>query len=100
LPTRSRFQQDFANQVLWKFEKILVDREGEVVARFAPDIDLDDPRLLQAIDEQLARQQSKKLADLAASAEHHKRACKGRLPERLRRHLPFPGWIYTPDGAW
>ncbi len=37
------------SEVLWNFEKFLVDRNGQVVARFAPDVTADDPRLLQAI---------------------------------------------------
>jgi glutathione peroxidase len=41
--------------VLWNFEKFLVSRQGEVVARFAPDTVADDPRLLQAVDAELAR---------------------------------------------
>jgi len=41
--------------VLWNFEKFLVSRQGDVVARFAPDTVADDPRLLQAIDAELAR---------------------------------------------
>jgi len=40
--------------VLWNFEKFLVGRDGEVIARFAPDIPADDPRLVQAIDAALA----------------------------------------------
>ncbi len=42
------------SDVLWNFEKFLIDRNGEVVARFEPDIALDDPKLLQAIETQLA----------------------------------------------
>jgi glutathione peroxidase len=41
--------------VLWNFEKFLVDRKGAVVARFAPDIAADDARLLSAIDAELAK---------------------------------------------
>jgi len=41
-------------QVLWNFEKFLIGRSGTVVARFAPDVAADDPRLLSAIDAQLA----------------------------------------------
>ncbi|HEY0095032.1 MAG TPA: glutathione peroxidase [Archangium sp.] len=41
--------------VLWNFEKFLISRDGRVVGRFAPDITADDPRLLQAIDAELAR---------------------------------------------
>lgn len=42
-------------EILWNFEKFVVDRQGDVVARFAPDVGADDPRLLQVIDDQLAR---------------------------------------------
>ncbi|WP_133646543.1 glutathione peroxidase [Paraburkholderia flava] len=43
-----------APDVLWNFEKFLVSRDGRVVGRFAPDVTADDPRLLEAIDAQLA----------------------------------------------
>ncbi|MDD0999433.1 glutathione peroxidase [Pseudomonas sp. TNT2022 ID1044] len=42
--------------VLWNFEKFLIDRQGTVVARFAPDIAADDPRLLDAIEAQLVQE--------------------------------------------
>ena len=41
--------------VLWNFEKFLVGRDGQVLARFAPDITADDPRLVEAIDAALAQ---------------------------------------------
>jgi glutathione peroxidase len=41
--------------VLWNFEKFLLSRKGEVVARFAPDVTADDPRLVAAIDAELAK---------------------------------------------
>ena len=41
--------------VLWNFEKFLVDRSGRAVARFAPDVTADDPRLLQAIEAETAK---------------------------------------------
>lgn len=41
--------------VLWNFEKFLIGRNGQVVARFAPDVAADDPRLVSAIDAELAR---------------------------------------------
>lgn len=44
-----------AHEVLWNFEKFLIDREGDVVARFAPDVTAEDPRLLAAIDAELAK---------------------------------------------
>lgn len=40
--------------VLWNFEKFLVGRDGEVLARFAPDVTPDDPRLRGAIETALA----------------------------------------------
>jgi glutathione peroxidase len=43
------------SDVLWNFEKFLVNRQGEVVARFSPDTTADNPRLLQAIDAELAK---------------------------------------------
>jgi glutathione peroxidase len=43
------------DEVLWNFEKFLVSRDGSVAARFAPDVAPDDPRLLAAIDRELAK---------------------------------------------
>lgn len=40
-------------EVLWNFEKFLINKKGEVVARFAPDITADDPRLVAAIENEL-----------------------------------------------
>jgi glutathione peroxidase len=42
-------------EVLWNFEKFLLNRKGDVVARFAPDVAADDPRLVAAIDAELAK---------------------------------------------
>lgn len=42
------------SDVLWNFEKFVVDRTGQVVARFAPDVAPDDPRLVEAVDRALA----------------------------------------------
>ena len=41
-------------EVLWNFEKFLVDRNGEVIARFNSDITPDDPALIEAIEAALA----------------------------------------------
>ena len=41
-------------EVLWNFEKFLVDRSGEVVARFSPDTTPFNPRLTEAIEAALA----------------------------------------------
>ena len=42
-------------EVLWNFEKFLVNKQGEVVARFAPDIKADDARIVDAINAELAK---------------------------------------------
>lgn len=42
-------------EVLWNFEKFLIGRNGEVVGRFAPDVTAEDPRLLEAIEKELAK---------------------------------------------
>jgi glutathione peroxidase len=44
-----------APDVLWNFEKFVVGRNGEVVARFAPDVTADDPRLVSVLDAELAK---------------------------------------------
>ena len=44
-----------AGDVTWNFEKFLIDGQGQVVARFRPKVEPDDPRLVQAI-QQLAQQ--------------------------------------------
>jgi len=40
-------------EILWNFEKFLINRNGEVVARFAPDTQPDAPELVSAIEKQL-----------------------------------------------
>jgi glutathione peroxidase len=41
--------------VLWNFEKFLVGKNGQVVARFAPTVTPDDPAVVAAIDTELAK---------------------------------------------
>ncbi len=43
------------SEVLWNFEKFLVSKDGEIVARFAPDVAPDDARLTTKLEEELAR---------------------------------------------
>ena len=43
------------HDVLWNFEKFLLDRQGNVVARFAPDVKPDAEILVSAIERELAR---------------------------------------------
>jgi glutathione peroxidase len=42
-----------APELTWNFEKFLVNRKGQVVARFAPDTLPTDPALIQAIEHEL-----------------------------------------------
>jgi glutathione peroxidase len=44
-----------APEVLWNFEKFLISRTGEVVARFAPDTKPDAPELAAAIEAELTK---------------------------------------------
>ncbi len=44
-----------APEVLWNFEKFLVDRSGRVVGRFAPDTTPDAAPLVKAIEGELAK---------------------------------------------
>ena len=41
-------------ELLWNFEKFLVGRDGNVLARFAPDTPPDDPKITTAIEQALA----------------------------------------------
>ena len=42
-------------EVVWNFEKFLLSRSGEVVARFAPDVTPDNPILIDAIERELTK---------------------------------------------
>jgi len=44
------------SDILWNFEKFLVDRAGNAIARFSPDTAPDDPIVLAAIETALAKQ--------------------------------------------
>lgn len=41
------------SEVLWNFEKFLVNKDGEITARFAPDVKPDDGRLLAKLEAEL-----------------------------------------------
>lgn len=45
---------DNQTDVLWNFEKFLVNKQGEVVGRFSPDVTADDPRIQEAVAKALA----------------------------------------------
>jgi glutathione peroxidase len=42
-------------EVLWNFEKFLVGKNGEIVARFAPDVTAEDERLVEKLEAELAK---------------------------------------------
>jgi len=42
-------EQGKAGDVTWNFEKFLVDATGNVVARFSPQVEPEDPRLVAAV---------------------------------------------------
>lgn len=59
-PMRERLQNSGIEphpppEVLWNFEKFLIARDGSVAERFAPDVAADDPRLLAAVERELAK---------------------------------------------
>ncbi len=43
------------NEVLWNFEKFLVGKNGDVVARFAPDVTAEDQRLIEKVEAELSK---------------------------------------------
>ncbi len=44
-----------APEILWNFEKFVVSKNGDIVARFAPDTTPDNPELLKVLDAELAK---------------------------------------------
>jgi glutathione peroxidase len=46
---------EFAGKITWNFEKSLFDRDGKVVARFAPKTKPDSPEVVEAIEKELAK---------------------------------------------
>ena len=42
-----------APELLWNFEKFLIGRDGDVVARFSPDIAPDDPAIVGVVEREL-----------------------------------------------
>ena len=48
-------QRSEPSEVLWNFEKFLIGKNGEIAARFAPDVTAEDERLVGKIDEELSK---------------------------------------------
>ncbi len=42
-------------EILWNFEKFVIGRGGDVIARFTPDTKPDDPAVLQIIEDELGK---------------------------------------------
>ncbi|HTH53397.1 MAG TPA: hypothetical protein VL495_05570 [Edaphobacter sp.] len=40
--------------ILWNFEKFLIDRNGNVIGRFSPEVTPEDPRIVSAVESALA----------------------------------------------
>lgn len=51
------FKREVKKDILWNFEKFLINRQGQVVARFAPDMTPDDPVIKAAIEQELRSQE-------------------------------------------
>src|SRR5438105_4489729 len=47
--------EKFKGDIKWNFEKFLVNRQGEVVARFAPPVKPDDKKVITAIEAELQK---------------------------------------------
>ena len=43
------------SEVLWNFEKFLIGKNGEIAARFAPDVTAEDARLVAKVEEELGK---------------------------------------------
>jgi glutathione peroxidase len=43
------------NEVLWNFEKFLIGKDGQIAARFAPDVTPTDERLVEKVEEELGK---------------------------------------------
>lgn len=53
--TSKKTNPDFAGKIRWNFDKFLVNREGQVIDRFAPGTEPTDKNVLKVIEEALAK---------------------------------------------
>lgn len=49
----------FAGDITWNFEKFLVDRDGKIVARFAPKIEPESDEVISKIEQELKKKPGK-----------------------------------------
>lgn len=55
--TEEETDPDFAGEITWNFNKFLVGRDGELLARFATNIEPENPEVLDAIERAMGREQ-------------------------------------------
>jgi glutathione peroxidase len=53
--TDEKRNHGFGGEITWNFEKFLVGRAGNVIGRFDPRVSPDDPELVAAIEDELAK---------------------------------------------
>ena len=53
--TSEKTNAKFAGPISWNFEKFLIGRDGQVVARFAPKLNPESPEVIAAIESELAK---------------------------------------------
>ena len=53
--TSKETDPEHAGKITWNFEKFLFNRDGQVVARFAPKTKPDAPEVVKAIETELAK---------------------------------------------
>lgn len=53
--TSKETNPEHAGDIKWNFEKFLIDRDGKVIARFAPPVKPDAPEVTSAIEEALKK---------------------------------------------
>lgn len=47
--------RESSDDILWNFEKFLIGKDGRVAARIAPDVTVEDDRVIAAVDDALAK---------------------------------------------
>jgi glutathione peroxidase len=47
-------KRDVPEDILWNFEKFIIGKDGNVIARVAPDVPADDPRVVSKIESALS----------------------------------------------
>ena len=54
--TSEKTNKDFAGEIEWNFTKFLVGKGGKVIARFGPKVDPEDPKVVKAIEDAIAKE--------------------------------------------